>query len=115
MKLTTKHLRQIIKEELNEVYKSYLEEVENCRDLKVEKEHFSREVQNIIEYFWDKSFNTWVRFRAINRSTGVINLQKFRKILPTVTDDQIYQAGNFLDRWFAENCWIYLGNLEYRT
>jgi hypothetical protein len=108
MKLTTKQLKQIIRESIDDFYKRMDAQALLCKDLRLEKERFSHEVQNIIEYFWDKSPNTWIRFRAINRSTGVINLQKFRRILPTATDDQIYQAGNFLDQWFAEHCYGYL-------
>ena len=110
MKLTTKKLKQMILEELMEAmvgYKFY-EQKEFCYDLKLKKEKYPIQVQEIIEYFWDKSPRTWIRFRSINRSTGQVDLEKFRRRIPTATDEEIYQAGNFLDQWFLNHCHNYL-------
>ena len=109
MKITRKQLKQIIKEELMEAmvgYKFY-EQKEFCRDLRFEKEQYPVAVQQIIEHFWDKSPNTWIKFRSINRSTGQVDLEKFKRILPTAMDEEIYQAGNFLDQWFLNHCYNY--------
>tara|TARA_B100001123_G_C15190845_1_gene979306 strand:+ start:628 stop:963 length:336 start_codon:yes stop_codon:yes gene_type:complete len=107
MKLTTKQLKQIIKEELKNLQESWgydePEEELDCQQMKAKRDNLNWMVEDIVSRFITMSSDAWewMRNDLWAAASGDADLKSY---YPEHTIEQIEEAAQFLDDWHDGNC-----------
>ena len=104
----------MIKEELSSITEDQINfdlsgGKERCVDLMHQMNQFSPQVREIIEHFAGKPLKSWKMMRATNRQTGQINLEKFYMRFPNASQEDVHEAGDWLDDWHSSGCSVVVG------